>query len=151
MVIKIFELMSGLKVNFDKSYLYGSEEMKQSIQVWASMLHCNVGSWPMLYLGAHIGKSPRRVEFWTPLIRKFRKKLQSWRKLDTTLAGRLILKSVLDSIPVYWLNLHRISEMVIKEIDRISKDFLWNGLGPTSKKMHYLKWDKICSSKSVGG
>lgn len=68
------------------------------------------------------------------------------------MAGRLIiLKSVLESIPIYWLNLFKIPSAVIAKIDKIRKDFLWNGSNPNHRKLHLIKWDKVCKDKKIGG
>lgn len=56
-VLKIFEIMSGLQINFSKSYVYGSSANQANLQLWANILECNVGTWPLKYLGASIGKS----------------------------------------------------------------------------------------------
>lgn len=72
--------------------------------------------------------------------------------MGTNIAGRLvILKAVLDSIPIYWFNLYKVPVTVINKIDKIRRDFLWNGLIQDSNKMHLLSWSKVCMSKSEGG
>lgn len=64
------------------------------------------------------------------------------------------MKSVLDSTPVYWMNLHRIPSMVAKQIDRIRRDFFWgHGFNNSSqtRKVHLISWTKICKPKKLCG
>lgn len=151
-LLKLFELISGLKINYQKSFLYGSAADEHNIPLWASILSCNVGSWPLQYLGASIGKSPRLSGFWDPLVNKVHNTLKKWRNVGTSIAGRLIvLKSVLDSIPIYWLGLYKIPSGVIDRLDKIRRDFIWNGLNSNSSKMHLIKWSTVCSSLGQGG
>lgn len=89
----------------------------------------------MMYLGAPIENSPHNVNFWEPLVMKFSKKFRKWKNLSVSIAGRLlVLKSVLDNIPIYWLNLFKILSSVIKRIFKIRRDFIWQGLSQNSKK-----------------
>jgi len=46
----------------------------------ASMvMHCHVGSLPMLYLGLLIGGDARRFEFWKQVVDKIVNKLSNWK------------------------------------------------------------------------
>lgn len=75
--------------------------------------------------------------------------MKKWRNVGTSIA--IVLKAVLDSIPIYWLNLYKIPSVIIAKIDKIRRDFLWNGLNKNSNKMHLIKWDTICMSLNQGG
>jgi len=59
----IFEAMFGLKVNFNKSMFVGINISESWICEAASVLRCNVGKVPFLYLGLPIGGNPRRLSF----------------------------------------------------------------------------------------
>jgi hypothetical protein len=54
-VLVLFETMSGLKVNFNKSMLVGVNISDSWLSEAASVLHCRVGKIPFLYLGLPIG------------------------------------------------------------------------------------------------
>ncbi|GAU49411.1 hypothetical protein TSUD_407260 [Trifolium subterraneum] len=101
----LFELMSGLKVNFNKSMLVGVNISESWLNEAASALHCNVGKIPFLYLGLSIGGDPRRLSFWEPVLSRIKKRLSGWKSRFLSFGGRLILlKSVLTSLPVYALS-----------------------------------------------
>lgn len=138
-LLKLFELMSGLRINFHKSSIYGHQVDRMGIEQWSRILKCKVGSWPISYLGASLGNSPKKVKFWDPLVQNLHKKMKQWKNAGSSIAGRLIiLKAVLNSIPIYWLNLYKIPATVIKRIDKIRRDFLWNGLDNSNRKMHLI-------------
>lgn len=39
---------------------------------------------------------------------------------------------------------------ICDRLDRMNRNFLW-GDTPGGKKMHLIKWDKVCKSKEGGG
>jgi hypothetical protein len=62
-VLVLFELMSGLKVNFHKSMLVGVNISDSWLNEAVSALRCRVGKILFLYLGLPIGAYPRRLDF----------------------------------------------------------------------------------------
>ncbi|CAJ2637850.1 unnamed protein product [Trifolium pratense] len=104
-VLVLFETMSGLKVNFNKSMLVGVNIPESWLGEAASALCCKVGKIPFLYLGLQIGGDPRRLSFWEPMLIRIRKRLSGWKSRFLSFGGRLILlKCVLTSLPVYTLS-----------------------------------------------
>jgi hypothetical protein len=59
----LFELMSLMKVNFNKSLLVGVNVPDSWLNEEASVLNCKVSKVPFLYLGFPIGGDPRRLLF----------------------------------------------------------------------------------------
>jgi hypothetical protein len=57
-VLRWFELVSRLKVNFSKSCLMGVNVPSSFLQGAASFLHCKLGSIPFIYLGLPVGANP---------------------------------------------------------------------------------------------
>jgi mannosylglycoprotein endo-beta-mannosidase len=62
-VLVLFELMSGLKVNFHKSMLVGVNISDSWLHEAATALRCRVGKVPFIYLGLPIGGDSRRLGF----------------------------------------------------------------------------------------
>lgn len=105
-VLQCFQLLSGLKINFQKSKLYSFSKDIASFENYAFILGCKIGSWSLTYLGSPIGISSRKTVFWKPLIQKFQGKLSSWKKNCLNQAGRAsLIKSTLNSLPVYWFSI----------------------------------------------
>ncbi|CAJ2674496.1 unnamed protein product [Trifolium pratense] len=104
-VLVLFESMSGLRVNFNKSLLVGVNIPDSWLVEAASVLCCKVGKIPFLYLGLPIGGDPRRLGFWEPVVNRLKNRLSGWRSRFLSYGGRLVLlKSVLTSLPVYSLS-----------------------------------------------
>ena len=60
--------------------------------------------------------------------------------------GRLVLiKLVLESLPVYWNSIMAIPRGVMDKIRRLSFKYLW------SKGVHLVKWVAIAAPKEMGG
>jgi hypothetical protein len=59
----IFESLSGLKVNFNKSLLVGNNISDSWLYEAVTVLSCKVGKIPFMYLGLPIGGNPWRLKF----------------------------------------------------------------------------------------
>jgi len=73
-ILRSFELTVGLKVNFNKSSLFGVNVEDSFLEAVADFLYCNIGTLPFMYLGLPIGAEPRKSVTWEPLIGKIQKK-----------------------------------------------------------------------------
>ncbi|GAU44567.1 hypothetical protein TSUD_367230 [Trifolium subterraneum] len=104
-VLVLFESVSGLKVNFHKSMLFGVNVADSWLHEAAVVMGCKHGRLPFMYLGLPIGGDERKLQFWYPLVDRIRKRLSGWKCKNLSFGGHLILlKSVLSSIPVYFLS-----------------------------------------------
>jgi hypothetical protein len=104
-VLILFEEVSGLKVNFHKIMLTGVNISDSWLMEAASVLNCRRGSIPFVYLGLPIGGDSRKLRFWKPVVDCIVARLSSWKNKFLSLGGRLVLlKSVMSSLPVYFLS-----------------------------------------------
>lgn len=63
-LLKNFELVSGLEVNFDKSCIYGVNLDQDNMEATANVLNCRVGALPLSYLGLKVGGRMKNTEAW---------------------------------------------------------------------------------------
>ncbi|WKA06632.1 hypothetical protein VitviT2T_024525 [Vitis vinifera] len=62
-VLLVFGHISGLKVNLDKSNIYGINLEQNHLSRLAKMLDCKTSGWPILYLGLPLGGNPKACGF----------------------------------------------------------------------------------------
>ena len=74
-ILRSFELVSGLKINSVKSSFGAIGKPKQWKKDAAKYLNCRLLSIPFTYLGIPIRANPRRCELWDPIIKKCKRKL----------------------------------------------------------------------------
>lgn len=63
-IIQLFEIASGLKVNFHKSQLIGVNLEDCWLKEAEYLLNCKAGAIPFLYLDFPIGANPRKKSTW---------------------------------------------------------------------------------------
>ncbi|XP_057249213.1 uncharacterized protein LOC130590681 [Beta vulgaris subsp. vulgaris] len=150
-VLILFQLASGLQINFHKSELLGVNVNESEMQELAHLLGCKVGSFPLIYLGLPIGGNMSRMAAWDLLIEKMKLKLAGWKSNLLSIGGRLtLLRASLANLPVYFMSLYPIPQGVIQKIIGIQRRFLWNG-GLDKKAMALIKWECIQLPKMMGG
>lgn len=75
-LLRVFEMASGLRVNFHKSYFNVDEE---ELSIAAQFLYCKIGEVPFKLLGISVGANPRLSTTWKPIVKKLRSRLTTWR------------------------------------------------------------------------
>ena len=86
-MLRAFELVSGLKINFAKSGFgaFGVSDLWKNEA--ADYLNCSLLMFPFTYLGVPIGANPRSYQTWVPIISKCERKLAKWKQRHTCLFG----------------------------------------------------------------
>lgn len=86
------------------------------------------------------------------LILKVRRRLSSRKVQYLSLGGLLTLVNlVLSVLPIYWLSMFKLLSSVVKEIDRIRRDFLWSGPDINYPRCRLVCWKNLCRSHEHGG
>lgn len=68
-----------------------------------------------------------------------------------SIGGRIVLlRSVLYALPVYFLSFFKAPTGIISKLESLFKRFLWGG-GEDSRKINWVRWDKVCRAKDEGG
>ncbi|GKV07538.1 hypothetical protein SLEP1_g19298 [Rubroshorea leprosula] len=98
-VMRIFELVSGLKTNFGKSQLFGINVSDEWMSKMGHILCCKQGAFLCRYLGVPIGGSIKSIALWKPLIDTFEKKLSQWKGRFLSFGGRITLLNAV--LPVF--------------------------------------------------
>lgn len=79
------------------------------------------------------------------------KKMQGWKQKLLSQAGReILIKAIVQAIPSYSMSCFLLPQKLINKIMLVVRNFWWGG-DPSSKTIHWRKWDILSSSKSEGG
>ncbi|XP_057775476.1 uncharacterized protein LOC130994451 [Salvia miltiorrhiza] len=153
-ILKIFEMLSGLKVNFDKSCLLGIGIPTPAREQLAATLNCQVGDFPTKYLGILIGARLSRAEIWNHVVEKIKRKVFSWQHRKISLAGRITvnegglglkdLESFNKALMVKWIwrFLKEEDALWVRVVKARMGDFQWdeNGICLANNRQRILGW-----------
>lgn len=79
------------------------------------------------------------------------KRLQGWKDKLLSQAGReILIKSVIQAILTYTMSYFKLLKGLIKELKMPIQKFWW-GYNGDSRKVHWVKWKKLCEAKDRGG
>ena len=116
-------MLSGVKINFNKSVVCGIGVGDDPVNVFAGVLNCKTQVLPIKYLGLPLGAIPRLAFGNLYLIISE----ESWHHGSVVLSllgGRLtLIKSVLSNLPIYFMSLFKLPEKVAKSIESIQSNF----------------------------
>ncbi|GJV42788.1 putative RNA-directed DNA polymerase, eukaryota, reverse transcriptase zinc-binding domain protein [Tanacetum coccineum] len=150
-ILTCFHLAYGLKVNFNKSKIFGIRISYEELNIIASSLGCLASQFPCTYLGLPIGAKMSRCRSWEPLIKRFQNRLSKWKANTLSFRGRLtLIKSVLGSLVVYYFSTYKAPKKVIHKLEGIRRRFFWGGNSDVDK-ISWVAWDKVVSPRNKGG
>lgn len=128
LLLYIFEMMSGLKINFLKSEVFIVGGDNNIASFYSDLFNCQVGSLPMKYLGVPVTFSNLKNVDWDFLDAKIIKKLDNWVCDSTTSGGRLtLLDACLSGIPYYYMSMFLLSLTFIEKLNKHRRGFFWAG------------------------
>ncbi|GJW19070.1 hypothetical protein Tco_0026506 [Tanacetum coccineum] len=134
-----------LKVNLSKIRPFGIGVDLTEVEVVASSLKCSHDSIPFLYLSLPVGKNMQYCNGWLDVIRRVQDRLSFLKARSFSIGGRLtLIKSVLESIHLYYLSIFKAPLKVIKLVESLRRWFFW-GFKDDQKGKHTL-WSDVISS-----
>lgn len=151
-IIQRYEMLSGQAINFNKSIItFSPNTPDESRQVMCGILEIEERPEPGKYLGLPMTVGRKKNEVFSFLSDQIRQKLQGCRNKALSKGGNcLLLKSVAQTIPNFWMNLLTIPSEICKTIQRQMNGFLWCGVG-NNKRIRWMSWERLCEVKDAGG
>lgn len=150
-ILCLFEQLSGLKINFNKSEVIflGNDVLRH--QEYSKIFTCNKGDLPMRYLGIPIDQKHILNKDWGQTEKKMEKKVGCWQRKLQSIGGRVtLINSSLSGTPQYMLYFYRIPKGVKEIMDFYRRRYLWQedrGI----RKYHIVQWPVVCSPRDQGG
>ncbi|XP_071741317.1 uncharacterized protein [Rutidosis leptorrhynchoides] len=121
LILEVFYKVSGIKLNINKSHVFGIGVDQVEVDYYASATGTRVGMFPTSYLGIPIGSNMKIVSNWNSLCEKFRSKHSTWKASLISVGGRLtLIKSVMGSLGIYWFSIFKCpeTEKVLASFDK---------------------------------
>lgn len=152
-ILNRYELMSGQAVNYQKSAIFFSsnvrtdkqEEIKNILQVYN-----NIGNSKYLGLPSLVGKSKKSV--FNYLKDKIWAKIKTWSTKLLSRAGKaVLLRNVAQTIPSYTMSCFLIPKSLCQELERMMNAFWWSSSSANNKSIKWLSWSRMSMSKKNGG
>nr|GEU62975.1 hypothetical protein [Tanacetum cinerariifolium] len=113
---------SGLRININKSNVYGIGVSNNDIEGMARITGCSAGSFLFTYLGLPIGLSSRLT----------------------------LVHAILGSVGIYYMSIFKVLETIISSLERLRSKFFW-GAEHHSNKLIMIKWENALASFEGGG
>ncbi|XP_020243601.1 uncharacterized protein LOC109821859 [Asparagus officinalis] len=119
------------------------DSLKQQI---CSYLNFSEGILPVRYLGVPLISKRLSCLDCSALLSRISEKFQNWQKRKVlSYAGRLqLIKSVILGIHIFWTNNYILPSKVLRKIDSLCSEFLWN------RKIPLVSWNSVCQNKKQG-
>ncbi|GJX71225.1 putative RNA-directed DNA polymerase, eukaryota, reverse transcriptase zinc-binding domain protein [Tanacetum coccineum] len=150
-ILRCFFLVFGLKINVHKSSILGICVSDEEISAMANVIGCGASKLPLKYLRVPVGCNMARCANWEVMTNKFSSKLSHWKTRMIFVEGRLsLIKSVLSSLPTYFLSLYKAPVSLCSKLESIQNNFFIGGeMG--EKTITWVSWNKCLTSKNLGG
>ncbi|GAV69290.1 LOW QUALITY PROTEIN: zf-RVT domain-containing protein, partial [Cephalotus follicularis] len=108
------------------------------------------GILPVRYLGLPLITKRLTKQDCAPLVERFMARANSWVSKSLSFAGRLLVKSSLASVQVFWSSMFLLPASVTNKCERTMRRFLWGGSGQCGKSSK-VNWSQVCKPVQEGG
>jgi hypothetical protein len=124
LLLYLYEIVAGLKINFSKSKIVMINDYDNVALSHAETFNCQIGYFPIKYLGVPVRPTRLHVVDWLPLLEKNAKRLDIWKGSSMSIAGRsTLITSSLNSAPIYHMSIYLLPKTMIKETDKVRRTF----------------------------
>lgn len=150
--LQLFAQEDGLCICWKKSkILFSKNTPKKRTKEICNTLGVKHSTTTEKYLCLPLNMNRISKESFFDIVLKAQSKISNWYTRFLSYAGRYTLVNhVLNSLPQYTMNVHKIPNITINKLNSIAKKFLWNASTQSNKKSP-LNWKTITYHKNKGG
>ncbi|KAK4278800.1 hypothetical protein QN277_016598 [Acacia crassicarpa] len=151
-ILDLYCAASGQVINLDKSSIFFSTNSPPAVRAMVSgMLHIPSTEDPGTYLGIPSIWGKSKTQALAYIRERVATKIQGWNHSLLSFSGReVMIKAVIQAIPIYPMNCFRFPIKTCKEINSLIANFWWDGKA-FGGKTHWKSWGVMTSSKCSGG
>ncbi|KAK4268485.1 hypothetical protein QN277_025138 [Acacia crassicarpa] len=151
-ILSQFCAVSGQVINLDKSSIFFTPNTPDDVMnVVGGILGIAATEDPGKYLGIPSIWGKTKHQALAYIRERVARKIQGWGHSSLSYAGReVMIKAVLQAIPIYPMNCFKFPIKTIKEIQSLIANFWWGG-NIYGGKIHWKAWDALSVNKSLGG
>lgn len=152
-ILKKYELNSGQAINFQKSRIYFSANVrldKQSEVKTQLEVHNDLSEGRYLGLPSLIGQSKKQV--FNFLKDRMWRKIQGWGEKCLSKAGKaVLLRNLAQAVPSYAMSCFLMPKSLCKDLERMMNSYWWGSNESSRKGIRWLSWTNMSMSKRAGG
>ncbi|XP_026419654.1 uncharacterized protein LOC113315607 [Papaver somniferum] len=142
-----YQEASGQVISSVKSKCFVGGTTNTRKKTIAEECNMQLSTFPDKYLGVMLFPGKVKSSHVWGIVKQLQSYLAGWKGKMLAFQERLIFFC---SIPVYNMSIYRCPRSVLKECEKIIRNFLWSG-DPNVRKLITLKWDNVCSPLEEGG
>ena len=151
-ILKQYEAVSGQMINFSKSSIQFGHKVGDDIKAEiksALGIHSIGGMGSYLGLPESLGGSKTRI--FSFVRDRLQTRINGWSAKFLSKGGKeVMIKSVVAVLPTYVMSCFRLPKTITSKLTSAVAKFWWSSDGE-SRGMHWMAWNKLCSSKADGG
>ncbi|KAM6569367.1 hypothetical protein CsatB_017352 [Cannabis sativa] len=154
-LLHVFEVASGQKVNLHKSSaFFSSNTLMTTRSRICDLMHIHEAGVDSMYLGlpSIVGRNKNAVLGF--LKERMKSRINSWEGKFLSRAGKeVLIKSVVQSLPSYAMNVFLFPIGTCKELERLMASFWWksNNSNGNGSGISWMSWDRMTKHKVEGG
>ncbi|CAM8885121.1 unnamed protein product [Rhodiola kirilowii] len=151
-ILKVYEEISGQKVNVTKSEICFSRNVSTDLKkgICDELGMRQVSSFSK-YLGLPVVFSNNKTDIFKFVVERMWQKVQGWKEQTLSMAGKeTLIKSVLQAIPSFAMMCFKIPVSICKRLAGIVCKYWWNNKGG-DKCIYWGSYKLLCKPKEVGG
>jgi hypothetical protein len=151
LVLYLFEAMSGLKINFEKSEVLLVQPDEEKLIFYADLFKCQTGTWPIKYLGTPVSHRRTTVAEMKFVGERIRKGTEGWIGGALSIGGRVTkIDACLSNSAIYQMSLRILHKTNLEELEKPIRAFFWDS-SRNKKKVYWVSRKRICKPKCKGG
>ena len=102
------------------------------------------------YLGLPMRNGKSKVGTFKEFQEKIAKRVMGWKERYISKAGcEILIKTIAQAIPTYSMSLFKLPRSICDNINSLVARYWW-GQNQEERKIHWIKWNKLCNSKKKG-